>query len=476
MTNRQRIFSLLPLLVLLQLLLLTAIWIPTRADRAVAPLATANATAVRRLATLAHYADLVVRGQVASTASAWRADRRAIETEVTLGVHYMVAGAGPSVLTLHTEGGYLPEEGLGMVASHAATFRTGEEVLLFLRRAGERLVLVDEEVGKFSVRQGVAANGALRVQMRLEELYGLLGEGLLAQGRQTSTPSNWAVLEAGEADVRPASPEDFVFEELRWPGADPEIYFRANPSVPEAGGPDGSTEDFLAALTNAAVTWSIVPGAAFTLIYDGSISATDVEYNGVNEVIFFPGGQGSVAGRSRVWFNSERTILEADFWLNSDLDWDATGNPGPPELDVESAALHEFGHWLGLGHDSDSAAVMYFSLTTGSLRRALHPSDAAGISYIYPCPALPCIPEIYADPTETALSTELPTVTPTTTPTVTATQLPTATETPSPVQSETPGPSAPVGPTLPVRPTATIAPTTISQLGDLHTYLPLVQR
>jgi hypothetical protein len=474
MTNLQRLIPLTSLLILLQLLLWTAVWFPTLADPDNSAQDVVGEDLALRLAQLTERADLVVRGQVVATTGVWRADGQIIESEITLEIRYALLGAAAGSLTLTTAGGYLPDEGLGMVASHAARFRTGEEVLLFLQRAGQRFVVVEEEVGKFSVQQGVAANGPLRVQVELAELYPMIGDGIARLGRHGAIPVNWATLEEDVALVYPGALDDFVFEGLRWPGDYPEIHFRANPFAPEAGGSDGSVADFLAALTDPAVTWSVVPGAAFTLIYDGPLSATTVERNGVNEVVFYAAGQSSVAGRSTVWFNQNQTIIEADFWLNADLDWDTTGQPGRSELDAESVALHEFGHWLGLGHDTDSDAVMYFSLPTGSLRRELHPSDIAGISYVYPCASEPCIPDIYAEPTATAASTESPTATATATPTPTMTPTLTAASTGTATTTSTSTPASDETPAL--RPTTTIAPTSISQPANLRTYLPMVQR
>ena len=65
-------------------------------------------------------------------------------------------------------------------------------------------------------------------------------------------------------------------------------------------------------------------------------------------------------------------------------------NPGSGQVDVESVAVHEFGHWLVLGHDSNPAAVMYawFRLRPRSAA-ALSSSDVAGIQAIYGLGAVP---------------------------------------------------------------------------------------
>jgi hypothetical protein len=461
------------LIMVLQLALLAALGFPAPAIAPAKAAPLANASPGEPLAGLTAQSDLIVRGQVIGVTSAWSANHRWIESAATVAVRYALAGAAPPTVTIFSEGGYLPVEGMGMRASHAASFALGEEVLLFLRRDHARLVVTQEENGKLSVAHGVAANGALRWQASLATVYAAATSALQHQARAVMLPADWQSQEPAGNAVEPAAPSDFVFEDLRWPDVSPQIFFRANPFGPETGGPDGSAEQFLAALTNPAITWSVVPGAALAFFYEGPTPATDVDYNGINEVIFFPAGQNSVAGRARIWFDQNRFILEADLWLNSDLDWDATGDPATVELDVESAAIHEFGHWLGLGHDSDPNAVMYPSLTIGTLRRALHPSDIAGITYIYPCPATPCIPDEYQletpTPTVTASATSMPGLTPT----ATETETPTNTPTPSPTDAAPPTATATLSPTQPATPTL-VATLVEAPGGPLRTFLPMV--
>ncbi|CAH8312980.1 unnamed protein product [Eruca vesicaria subsp. sativa] len=75
--------------------------------------------------------------------------------------------------------------------------------------------------------------------------------------------------------------------------------------------------------------------------------------------------------------------------LDSDEDWIVSGEGGDGVLseraavDLESVAVHEIGHLLGLGHSSVQDSIMYPTLTTGRRKVDLHSDDVEGVQYLY---------------------------------------------------------------------------------------------
>jgi hypothetical protein len=93
-------------------------------------------------------------------------------------------------------------------------------------------------------------------------------------------------------------------------------------------------------------------------------------------------------------------VLESDIFFNSAFPWSVAAEGEANRYDLESIALHELGHFSGLGHSAigeteqlaggrrvtGTAAVMFpIAFSAGSTAaRVLRPDDVAGISDLYP--------------------------------------------------------------------------------------------
>ena len=169
-------------------------------------------------------------------------------------------------------------------------------------------------------------------------------------------------------------------------------------------GADGVTaSDFQSALLRAFQTWQDVPTATVEFAFDGFTSAEPLADDGLSVIGFqnHPEMDRVLGATSFVYDEDTGELIEADIFFNSAFEWSTAGGGDPNRFDLESVAVHEIGHFLGLGHSAigeteirpeggrrvlGSGAVMFpISLGRGSIvDRVLQPDDVAGVSDLYP--------------------------------------------------------------------------------------------
>jgi hypothetical protein len=189
---------------------------------------------------------------------------------------------------------------------------------------------------------------------------------------------------------------DGAVVDITWRG--PVRYF-----ISDRGTSGVSATQLRDAVARAAATWSAVESANVEFGYLGLTSAVPDEIDGRATIGFMdrPDLEQVLGATSFLIDITNGDIVEADIFFNTQFQWSvsATGTPG--RVDLESVALHELGHLLGLSHSAlgeaelqasgnrvvtATGAVMFpIATSSGTIaERVLHADDIAGISDLYP--------------------------------------------------------------------------------------------
>lgn len=141
---------------------------------------------------IASGSQIIVHGRVSDVRSAWSDDRRRIESFVTLDASSFYRGTPAATVTFRVPGGQMGR--YKSVTVGAPEFRTGEEVVLFLKSIGPSVPQV------FGLNQGV-------FRVRVDERT---GQRLVTPPMLTAPRAGAGALSRGTRDRRPLPLEQFA--------------------------------------------------------------------------------------------------------------------------------------------------------------------------------------------------------------------------------------------------------------------------
>ena len=181
---------------------------------------------------------------------------------------------------------------------------------------------------------------------------------------------------------------------LHW-SAFPIRYFVTNRDVAGVSAPQ-----LQQAVASALASWAAVPAVSISSQFVGFTGASPLPGDGMTVIGFQdrPDLDRVLGSTSYTIDSVSGDVIEADIFLNSIFPWSVAAAGDAGRQDVESIAVHELGHLLGLGHSAlgetelfgggrrviAAEAVMFpIAFPAGSINRAPRADDIAGLSDIY---------------------------------------------------------------------------------------------
>lgn len=158
------------------------------------------------------------------------------------------------------------------------------------------------------------------------------------------------------------SSSSYLLTGYRWNQNDPRIQLYLNPTSSPSGITASSSQSAIAAAANTwddAVAKNLFADGTTVIVDSGKVVdnpfSSSPKRDGYNVNGWW--GLGSYLGLCRWWTNGVKTggyyqIIEADVWYNKDKQWTTDWNTAVNyryKYDLQSVALHELGHAIGMG-------------------------------------------------------------------------------------------------------------------------------
>lgn len=178
----------------------------------------------------------------------------------------------------------------------------------------------------------------------------------------------------------------------------PRYFVNAQTAVPGV-----TNADFQATVAKAFASWDALPTATISYQFAGVTSAQPGDDDGASVLGFAsrPDLDRVLASTDFVLDAATGQLIESDIFFNAAFPWSIAANGESGKYDLQSIALHETGHFSGLGHSAlgetelrdgggrrviSAEAVMFpIAYTAGSIAaRTPKADDIAGITDLYP--------------------------------------------------------------------------------------------
>jgi len=185
---------------------------------------------------------------------------------------------------------------------------------------------------------------------------------------------------------------------LSWDSGNPETVWHLSSSYTTN---DLSNSVVDTALGNGINEWSTPGCTNFNAVQGGDVSSDPKNHNDSNNTIGFLGAWPPEYGSSTLavtvpQFYTTGEIFAADMFYNGDSTTWIAGSPGGwGQADLESVAVHEFGHWIGFEHSNYPNSSLNSTYSGGISERTLTCDDTEGVCSVYQSGGTSCTSDRY---------------------------------------------------------------------------------